>query len=69
MQIRCQHCHKPFGVGRESVQAALDEMKAQDLGHHNFNCPHCGKMNHASKAELMRAAPDWGQKADRPKAE
>ncbi|HNT23137.1 MAG TPA: hypothetical protein PKM21_02140 [Anaerolineales bacterium] len=66
MQIRCQHCHRPFGVGREFVVEVLDEMKAQDLGYHTFVCPHCGKNNRSSKAELMRAAPDWG-KAEKPK--
>jgi len=53
-------------VGREFVVEVLDEMKAQDLGYHTFVCPHCGKNNRSSKAELMRAAPDWG-KAEKPK--
>jgi hypothetical protein len=56
-------------VGRESVHAALDEMKAEQLGHYNFNCPHCGKSNHASRPELMRAAPDWAGKENQPQAQ
>jgi len=59
MQIRCQHCHRPFGLSKETVHAALDLLAAEDLGHYNANCPHCGKNTRASRAELQRAAPDW----------
>ena len=59
MQIRCQHCHRPFGLSKEVIHAALDLLTAENLGHYNANCPHCGKANRASRAELLRAAPDW----------
>ncbi|RPI87801.1 MAG: hypothetical protein EHM41_03690 [Chloroflexi bacterium] len=60
MQIRCQHCHKPFALGKEAVYAALDELKRDDLAHYNAYCPHCSRANRVSKNELQRAAPDWG---------
>ncbi len=59
MQIRCQHCHRPFGLDKDAVHAALDEISNGELGHYNVQCPHCGKSNHVSKSELQRAAPDW----------
>jgi len=59
MQIRCQQCHKPFGVSRETVHQALNTIESEQLHHFDFHCPHCRRLNHASKAELQRAAPDW----------
>ena len=62
MQIRCQHCHKPFALNRQEIHNALDEMERQDMNHVNVGCPHCRKMNQVTKRNLMRFAPDW-QKA------
>jgi phage FluMu protein Com len=62
MQIRCQHCHRPFGLGKETIHAALDYLTTEDLGHYNVNCPHCGKSMRKSRAELQRAAPEWVRK-------
>ena len=59
MQIRCQHCHRPFGLSRETVHNALDLLAAENLAHYNVNCPHCGKTMRVSKVELQRSAPDW----------
>lgn len=59
MQIRCQHCHRPFGLGKETIHTALDLLMAENLGHYNVNCPHCGKTTRVSRIELQRAAPEW----------
>lgn len=59
MQIRCQQCHKPFGIAKEAVHQALDVCFSDNLHHFDFHCPHCRRLNHVSKAELQRAAPDW----------
>ncbi len=59
MQIRCQHCHRPFGLAKDAVHAALDQISSENLGHYNVHCPHCGKANQVSRNELQRAAPDW----------
>lgn len=67
MQIRCIYCHKPFALSKDAVLAALDEIETQKLSHHNAYCPHCRRANRLSKAELLRAAPDW--QAHRPSAE
>jgi phage FluMu protein Com len=64
MQIRCQYCHRPYAMGKEAVQAALDLITSEDLNHYDAACPHCGKVNHVSPAELHRAAPDYETKDD-----
>jgi phage FluMu protein Com len=61
MQIRCYNCHRPFALSKEGVHDALDEIVAGDLSHFDVHCPHCGRVNRASRKELLRAAPDWSQ--------
>ena len=62
MQIRCQHCHRPFGLSKEIIHTALDMLAAENLGHYNVNCPHCGKTMRVSRVELQRAAPEWARR-------
>jgi phage FluMu protein Com len=59
MQIRCNNCHKPFAIGREEVNFALDSIHTEKLSHYNAKCPHCRRMNRVSRKELERDAPDW----------
>jgi hypothetical protein len=59
MQIRCNHCHRPFALGKDEILAALDSMAEEDLNHYAAHCPHCRRANKVSKNELLRAAPDW----------
>ncbi len=59
MQIRCQHCHKPFGLSKDAVIQALNALETQNMHHYDVHCPHCSRANHVSKAELQRAAPNW----------
>jgi len=65
MQIHCQHCHRPFGLDKEVVHAALDELASEHLAHYDVNCPHCGKSNHVSRNDLKRSAPDWKETVDK----
>lgn len=58
MQIRCFHCHKPYALGKEEIQAALDYLNGQDLNHYNAPCPHCRRVNRVSKKDLQRFAPE-----------
>lgn len=64
MQIRCYNCHKPFALGKSAVHAALEVITAEELSHYNAPCPHCRRVNRVSRAELLRAAPDWQRLAD-----
>jgi phage FluMu protein Com len=66
MQIRCQRCNKPYALSKETVHAALDQMKAENMSHYDANCPHCRRTNRVSMAELKRMAPDWGKPAVEP---
>ncbi len=59
MQITCQFCHKPYGLSKEVVHQALNQLNELGQGHYNAGCPHCGKMNKIGMSALMRAAPDW----------
>lgn len=59
MQVRCYHCHKPFALSREVIHQALTILTNEGLAHYNAYCPHCRRANRVSRAELLRAAPDW----------
>lgn len=59
MQIRCSNCHKPFAMNKDMVHAALAAVDEGSLSHYDAVCPHCRRVNHVSRAELLRAAPDW----------
>ena len=59
MQLRCYNCHKPFALGKEAVNYALDTVTKEDLNHYNAYCPHCKRANRVSVQALHRAAPNW----------
>jgi Zn finger protein HypA/HybF involved in hydrogenase expression len=63
MQIRCNQCHKPFALGKEAVNAALETITEESLNHYNVYCPHCRRANRVSREELLRAAPGWKKEA------
>lgn len=69
MQIRCQFCHRPYAMVKDAVYAALELVIREQLNHYDANCPHCGKVNHISRIELQRAAPDWQKRQNAPDAE
>ena len=55
-------------MGKEAVHAALERIITEQLNHFDAACPHCGKVNHVSRSELQRAAPDWQTKRTPPEA-
>jgi hypothetical protein len=59
MQIRCRHCNRPYALKRDELEAALNDVNAQNLKHYNSFCHHCGKANRASQKQLKQAAPWW----------
>jgi phage FluMu protein Com len=63
MQILCYHCHKPFGLNKEFIYAALEQIAAENLTHYDAPCPHCRRVNRVSSKELKRAAPNWKAQA------
>ena len=54
---------------KDAVYAALELLIREQLNHYDANCPHCGKVNHISRIELQRAAPDWQKRQNAPDAE
>jgi phage FluMu protein Com len=64
MQIRCNNCHKPFALGKETVHEALEIIHEEGMNHYNASCPHCRKANKVSKEELLRSAPGWTQQSE-----
>jgi phage FluMu protein Com len=59
MQIRCDHCHKPFAIGKQEAHTALDILNTQKLSHYDVQCPHCRRINRVSQQELEHSTPDW----------
>jgi phage FluMu protein Com len=64
MQLRCSHCHRPYALGRDEVNAALDEITNESLAHYNSACPHCRHVNRVSRKDLERAAPNWRKETE-----
>jgi hypothetical protein len=44
-------------MGKEAIQAAMEELAQRQLHHYNALCPHCGRTNRISQKALQRAAP------------
>ena len=59
MQIRCNHCHRPYALNKDTVMLALDTLHKENQNHYNAPCPHCRRTNRVSRQELERAAPGW----------
>jgi phage FluMu protein Com len=57
MQIRCSNCHKPFALSAAVVEAALEQINSEHLGHFDAQCPHCRRVNRVSPKELQRSLP------------
>lgn len=59
MQIRCNHCHRPYALNKETIFMALDALHNENQHYYNAPCPHCRRTNRVSRQELERAAPGW----------
>jgi phage FluMu protein Com len=59
MQIRCNHCHRPYALNKDMITIALDNLYSEDQHYYNAPCPHCRRSNQVSRQELERAAPGW----------
>ncbi len=62
MNLKCNYCHKPFGIGRGIIEQSLTIMHEDDLVHFDFRCPKCKKATRVSKEQLFHAAPGWEYK-------
>ena len=59
MQVKCRFCNRPFALSKEDVHIALEGIHTNNLKYHNADCPHCGKQNRMTRADLQRASPGW----------
>ena len=41
MQVRCQKCGWNFTLGREAINAIMDEVKETKATHYMIDCPKC----------------------------
>ncbi|HSQ27665.1 MAG TPA: hypothetical protein VLM80_11130 [Anaerolineales bacterium] len=64
MQIRCNHCHKPYALNKDMIHNALDQLHNEKQNYYNAPCPHCRRTNQISLQELERAAPGWTPSED-----
>jgi len=62
MNLKCNYCHTPFGIGRAIVEHSLSVMHEEDLMRFDFRCPKCKKATRVSKEQLLHAAPGWEYK-------
>lgn len=59
LRVSCTHCHMPFILNRDMLQAALEEVHSEGYKHYNTYCPNCGRPNKVSRRQLQQAAPWW----------
>jgi len=57
MQVRCQRCGYMFTLGRQAVDAALEEVKQTQAKHYNVDCPKCRRQIKVPVKDLQRAQP------------
>ena len=57
MQVRCQRCSFMFTLSRETVTAALEEVKESNAKHYNVECPKCRRQVKMSVRDLQRGQP------------
>ena len=59
MNLRCMYCQTMFGLSRESMVIALQEMEAANLDYYEFHCPKCRRANRVERKKLELANPNW----------
>ena len=57
MQVRCQRCGYMFTLGRQAVDAALEEVKQTQAKHYNVDCAKCRRQIKVPVKNLQRAQP------------
>ena len=57
MQVRCQRCGYMFTLGRQAVDAALEEVKQTQAKHYNVDCAKCRRQIKVPVKDLQRAQP------------
>jgi phage FluMu protein Com len=57
MQLRCYQCSWSFGIGKDEIAAALEELQASGGTHYDAHCPRCKRANKISLEQLKQSLP------------
>lgn len=59
MNLRCMYCNTMFGISRDNMLYALQNMDADNLAYFEFHCPKCRRANRVERKKLEMANPGW----------
>ncbi len=59
MNLRCMYCNTMFGISRDNMLYALQQMDAENLSYFEFHCPKCRRANRVERKKLEMANPGW----------
>ena len=59
MNLRCMYCNTMFGIRRDDMLYALQNMDADNLTYFEFHCPKCRRANRVERKKLEMANPGW----------
>ena len=59
MNLRCMYCNTMFGISRDNMLYALQNMDADKLTYFEFHCPKCRRANRVERKKLEMANPGW----------
>jgi phage FluMu protein Com len=62
MNLRCMYCNTMFGIRREDMLYALQNIDAENLAYFEFHCPKCRRANRVERKKLEMANPGWKEK-------
>jgi len=62
MNLRCMYCNTMFGISRDNMLYALQNMDAEKLTYFEFHCPNCRRANRVERKKLEMANPGWKDK-------
>jgi len=59
MNLRCMYCNTMFGISRDNMLYALQNMDTDNLAYFEFHCPKCRRANRVERKKLEMANPGW----------
>ncbi len=62
MNLRCMYCNTMFGISRDNMLYALQNMDTENLAYFEFHCPKCRRANRVERKKLEMANPGWKEK-------
>jgi len=56
------YCNTMFGISRDNMLYALQNMDTEKLTYFEFHCPKCRRANRVERKKLEMANPGWKEK-------